>query len=212
MLINNKINHLKLAIANQIDTSDAHWQLMPLQRKLDFEKLVPNQQTKKSAVLLLFYPENNKLNLIFIKRQDYEGVHSGQIAFPGGKFDIDDKTLKNTALRETNEEIGINVNDIEIFGELTEIYIPPSNYLVKPYIGYISYKPEFSLNEREVNLVFAIDINEINASSIIYEKEIVLNNTLKIKAPYFNLNGHLVWGATSMILNELIIKLRTTTI
>jgi 8-oxo-dGTP pyrophosphatase MutT (NUDIX family) len=212
MLINNKINQLKHAIANQIDTSEAHWQLMPMQRKLDFEKLVPNFHTKKSAVLLLFYPENDKLNLIFIKRQDYDGVHSGQIAFPGGKIDKDDKNLKYTALRETNEEIGIKINDIEILGELSEIYIPPSNYLVKPYIGFINYKPEFILNEREVNLVFAIDISVINSATIIYENEIIINKTLKIKAPCFNLNGYMVWGATSMILNELVIKLKTTTI
>ncbi len=212
MLINNKINHLKLAIASQISTFDAHWQLMPTQRKLEFEKLNPNNQTKKSAVLLLFYPENDNLNLIFIKRQDYDGIHSGQIAFPGGKFDKSDINLKDTALRETEEEIGVISKKIEVIGELSDIYIPPSNYLVKPFIGITNHKPVFTLNKREVNLVFSVDINEINLATISYENEIIINKSLKIKAPCFILKDHIVWGATSMILNELICKLKTTTI
>ena len=212
MLINNKINHLKQAITNQVNTHNAHWQLMPLQRKLDFEKLKPDLNTKKSAVLLFFYPENDQLKLVFIKRQIYDGVHSGQIAFPGGKVDKNDKDFIHTALRETEEEIGVSSNDIEIIGDLSEIFIPPSNFLVKPIIGFAYKKPDFKINPREVNQVFAVDTDKIISAAINYENEIIISKTLKIKAPCFNLNGHIVWGATSMILNELIFKLKTVTI
>ncbi|HET6227003.1 MAG TPA: CoA pyrophosphatase [Bacteroidia bacterium] len=162
-----------------------------------------NHQPKKSAVLILLYPLENGISTVLIERAVYVGVHSGQIAFPGGKAEETDPDLKYTALRETYEEIGIPMEKIEVLGNLTDVYINPSNYLVTPYIGYYSGSPDFIPNEREVQRIITIDIlDPVNV--IKSEKKIMHSNGLSIYTPFYNVNGFTIWGATAMIMSELI--------
>lgn len=102
---------------------------------------INSEKIQKSAVLLLLFPDKGSLNLLFIKRAEDGGKHSGQIAFPGGKFEENDNILENTALRETEEEVGIKKEDIKILKSLTSLLIPVSNFSVKPFVGIIDYKP-----------------------------------------------------------------------
>ena len=164
----------------------------------------PNKsETRQSAVLILLYPKNNSLYIPFIQRPRYNGAHSGQISLPGGKVELGDINYTQTALRETHEEIGVNIDDIDIIGQLSPIFIPNSNFNVSPFIGYIPYIPEFKPDTYEVESIIEAPLSQIlNPDNIdFFEKE---KNGIQIKAPYFNINKNIIWGATAMILSELI--------
>jgi 8-oxo-dGTP pyrophosphatase MutT (NUDIX family) len=158
---------------------------------------------KRSAVLILLFPINNILKTVLIQRPEYNGVHSGQVAFPGGKFEEADKELANTALRETFEEIGISPADVKILGKLTDLYINPSNFLVAPFVGFMNQVPAFKPNEREVKKIIVIDLDLLGDMAIQGVKTLTHNNGTKIKTPYYDVEGLTVWGATAMIISEL---------
>lgn len=163
----------------------------------------PNETTKKSAVLILFYPHENNINIPLILRPNYDGMHGGQVAFPGGRTEKSDENLIRTALREAQEEIGIRTSDVQIIGELTQLYIPPSNFMVQPVVGYMESKPSFYPDPREVDLVFEISLDEITNPSIISE-EILNVRGVEVQAPIYSIQGHKVWGATAMMIAELL--------
>jgi 8-oxo-dGTP pyrophosphatase MutT (NUDIX family) len=158
---------------------------------------------RKSAVLILLYPTENSINTILIQRPIYDGVHSGQIAFPGGKFEENDLSLENTALREANEEIGINTHNIQLIGSLTDLYISPSNFLVKPFVGFVEKLSELKADSYEVNQIIHYDLFSLNNERIKGIKTIKHSNGFKIKTPYYEVEGFTVWGATAMMISEL---------
>jgi 8-oxo-dGTP pyrophosphatase MutT (NUDIX family) len=158
---------------------------------------------RKGAVMVLFYPDGENCFVPFIKRQPYDGVHSGQISFPGGKMDPEDKDLEQTALRETEEEIGILHKDIRILGKLSDLYIPPSNFLVSPYIGFMEEKPAFEPDPYEVNRIIECSFPYLLDKKIRKRGAVNLSTGQKVEAPYFEIDNELVWGATAMILGEL---------
>lgn len=160
---------------------------------------------KKSAVLVLLFPEDEVWKTVLMLRNAYQGVHSQQVSFPGGRVEPEDQTLKDTALRETEEEIGVNRNEIKVIGNLTELFIPPSGYLVSPFVGYVEERPHFVPDQIEVNELIYPHVESLLDSSIrtqaLFESGITHT---KIKAPCFVLEGHKVWGATAMMLSEFI--------
>ena len=161
------------------------------------------ENAKKSSVLILLYPCKNSLCFVLIKRQNDGGVHSGQISFPGGAMEKSDDSFYKTALREANEEVGINADEVQVIGTLTELYIPPSNFLVFPVIGYMNKKPQFTPDHREVAEIIEADLFSLINTKVANWKEIEVRGT-KLKTPYYNINGYTVWGATAMILSEFI--------
>jgi 8-oxo-dGTP pyrophosphatase MutT (NUDIX family) len=165
----------------------------------DFEDNLP--QPRNSAVLILFYPYRNSIYVPFIEKTKYEGVHSGQISFPGGKYEETDANLEETALRESQEEIGTDSKSIKILGSLTPLHIQVSQFLVFPYIGITESLPNFVANPTEVERIIPIDIQKIQNSEIKIETVIVRNS--KIETPIFSFPQTKIWGATAMILNEL---------
>ncbi len=182
---------------------DAQLRMAHAERKINLARFKIPQDAKWGSVLILFYEEQNQIKFPLILRPEYDGVHSGQVGFPGGKFESTDENLITTALRETNEEIGVVANDVEVLGKLTELYIPPSNFLVHPHVGKINYKPSFFPDEKEVMKVIEVSLDDLMNESVVHEKEIKLSNGLQIISPYFDFRGHAVWGATAMILSEL---------
>ncbi len=189
------------ALKNDLPGEISHLKMIPesrLNTSLNF-----NENTvKKSAVLLLLFSENNSLKLLFIKRAKDGSRHSGQIAFPGGKFENKDNDLKQTALRETEEETGINKKDITILKQLTPLFIPVSNFHVTPFVGIIEYKPAINMNTDEVEEVFTVDLEEILSAKTV-EKTFDVRSQ-KIKAPFFIFEEFEIWGASAMILSEFI--------
>jgi 8-oxo-dGTP pyrophosphatase MutT (NUDIX family) len=162
-----------------------------------------NYNPRKSAVLILLFPLNNSMKTVLIQRPEYKGVHSGQVAFPGGKYEDGDKDLMATALRETAEEIGVKEDELKILGNLTELYISPSNFLVTPYIGFLNKVPSFHPDPLEVQKIIVVDLDLLNDISIQGIKTIEHSNGYKIKTPCYEVEGLIVWGATAMIISEL---------
>ena len=162
------------------------------------------KDSKTASVLMLFYPDsNNETRLVLMLRNTYKGVHSNQISLPGGKVDRLDKSLKDTALRETNEEIGLNKDDISIVGELSSVYIPPSNFNVFPFVGYSSKTPKFVPDSKEVSLILSPKLSYILGMDIV-ESVVEVNNTTQ-KVPSFLIDNHILWGATAIIIHEFVL-------
>lgn len=157
---------------------------------------------RDSSVLLLFYPKNGQLYLPFMKRTKGNNSHSGQISLPGGKYEESDENRTITAIRETNEELGVDCKKIKILGFLTELYIPVSNFMVLPVLGYCEKRPEFILNEFEVDEIIEMPVSQLLSKENISEY-IINQNKFEILAPYFKAEEHKIWGATAMILSEL---------
>jgi 8-oxo-dGTP pyrophosphatase MutT (NUDIX family) len=166
----------------------------------------------KSGVLILFFPYFKDIKLALIKRAEDQSVHSGQISLPGGKYESIDKTMQETALRETEEEIGVKSGQIQMIGKLTELYIPPSNFMVFPYLGYCNERPVFKPDPKEVASIIEVDIRDFFKADNRKTKLITIRNEFKISAPVFEIQGHIIWGATGMILSELIEVLKNTDI
>jgi len=197
------INQLKYRLQQPLPGEDAQFMMVPFGRSKLKDIPMDTYHPKKSAVLILLFPHGGTIKTVFIVRPVYEGVHSGQVAFPGGKFDEGDIDLKQTALRETHEEIGVTPDNIEIIGNLTDVYIAPSNFLVTPYIGYMNEQPQFIPDRHEVEKVVTYDLLQLNNSAIRLEKLIQLSGGFEIKTPYYDVEGLTIWGATAMMISEL---------
>ncbi len=178
--------------------------MAPIERLLELKKVAREKQTaKKAGVMALFYPSQNfETHLILILRKTYKGVHSAQVGFPGGKLEPGDASLKEAALRETEEEVGVPSQTISVLKELTEIYIPPSNFFVQPYLGITSIPPQFIPQENEVEALIEVPLTHFMDDKILISKKLSTSYATNIDVPAFMLNGHVVWGATAMMLSE----------
>jgi 8-oxo-dGTP pyrophosphatase MutT (NUDIX family) len=179
-----------------------------MRRLLRGGQVVIPDDAKKSAVLALFYPTDGKIYLAFIKRTEYPGVHSGQISFPGGGWEERDKDLVDTALRETEEEIGVDRHSVIAVGKLTELFIPPSNFLVTPIVGYINERPYFNPDPDEVDRILEIPLDALLDDSNIREKDITIFPAINLNVPSYYIDGNVIWGATAMIVSELVDVIR----
>ncbi len=166
-------------------------------------KISPSANFRKSAVLILFYPKGEDVYVPLILRPQYDGVHGGQMAFPGGRVEPKDLNIQKTALREAQEEIGIKASDVKIIDNITEIYIPPSNMFCQPVLGYLNYKPDFYPDEREVAKIFEVSITELQKPDIFQIREIESNGKV-FQTPCFLIQGQIVWGATALMIAELL--------
>lgn len=182
---------------------ESQFKMAPLLRKRFSLDDIASQKPKDSAVLALFYPGiDNMTNILLMLRASYNGVHSSQISFPGGKKDKKDPSLQHTALRETEEEIGIANNDIIIIREMTKTYIPPSNFMVTPFLGLINTKPRFKTNE-EVERLIEVNVKELLDENSLTSKNLSTSYMKNVDVPCFKLNDYTVWGATAMMLSEI---------
>jgi 8-oxo-dGTP pyrophosphatase MutT (NUDIX family) len=168
-----------------------------------FESVLPENH-RKSGVLILFYPIGSDSFFPLIKRPEYQGYHSGQVAFPGGKMEKDDENIVQTALREAEEEVGIDRRDVQILGSLSNLFIPTSNFLVSPVIGFVEKQPDFVPEAKEVSRIIQTELLLLFKQEIRKRKILTLSQNLSLDTPYFDIEGEVVWGATAMILSELI--------
>ena len=201
------IKKLAREINQELPGFSAQRLMAPLGRKKVTDYINKKNLPKKSAILILIYPEENTYSpkTVLILRPDESRTHSNQISFPGGGFDEKDEELSMTALRETEEEIGVGRKSISLIGELTSIYIPVSNYIVYPFIGICNTKPIFSINATEVKDLIEIEIKELlnvkNKTTTLRHIKIRNEN---MEVPCYAVDGKIIWGATAMIISELV--------
>ncbi len=165
---------------------------------------------QKSAVLVLLYIDkpSQKIHIVLTKRSSKLRKHSGQISFPGGKMDKADKTIEETALREAEEEIGINRNNVEILGKLSPLLIPVTGYKVYPIVAFANETTKFTINNDEVEKLILVPFDDLISIENIKQKVFSKITSQKgHRAPYFEINNNEIWGATAMILAELLVTL-----
>ncbi|MFY7672303.1 NUDIX hydrolase [Tenacibaculum sp. MEBiC06402] len=182
---------------------ESQFKLVPELRIKISEEKIKKSNPRKAAVMALFYPdEQERTTFLLTQRASYNGTHSAQISFPGGKYDQEDDNIRQTALRELEEEVGVIRDSVKVIRQLSDTYIPPSNFMVTPFIGFVDKKPLLTPNEEVAKLIEieASDLlNEQNISSIVMETSYMK----EIEVPCFRFYNHIVWGATAMMLSEI---------
>jgi 8-oxo-dGTP pyrophosphatase MutT (NUDIX family) len=197
------INKLTHELSQPLPGLQVQLRMTSNRRSKEMMEFRPLDKAIKSSVLILLYPgkENSQPSFVVILRPTYEGIHSGQISLPGGRFELSDENLMQTALRETKEEIGMDAGRVTIIGKLTELYIPPSNYLVQPFVGFTSSVPVFTPDPIEVEKIIEVPLRQLLDNKNRVQKEISIGG-VQFTAPSFAVKGTTIWGATAMILNE----------
>jgi 8-oxo-dGTP pyrophosphatase MutT (NUDIX family) len=169
----------------------------------DDETFRPKTDPRRGGVLVLFYPNNGEPYLPLILRPRYNGVHSGQVGFPGGGWEEIDADLTATALREAYEEIGVQPDTVHVLGHLSELYILPSNYIVLPTVGWTEQRPQFRTDPYEVAKLLEVPLAALQNPSNQHEEQWQLRDRSAV-VPYFSVENQIIWGATAMMLSELL--------
>lgn len=159
---------------------------------------------RRAGVLALFYPDvNQETHLVLILRKTYHGVHSAQVGFPGGKLEAYDASLEAASIRETFEEVGVPIKHMEVLRGLSEVYIPPSNFYVHPFIGISKETPQFVKQDDEVEAIIEVALNHFLDDANIITQKVNTSYSVDVEVPAFKLNNYVVWGATAMMLSEI---------
>lgn len=196
---------LEIALRNHLPGSEAHHRMAPLDRQFEPR---PTDHPRRSAVLALLHSTQDGLALIFTLRQAWLHHHGGQISFPGGGLEPQDKTYKDAALRETTEELGIATGEVQILGMMTPLFIAPSQNLVVPVVGWISMLPPLEPNSAEVAEVLDVPLSHLLDPTTLGEYH-WRRNGQEHTTPCFTVGQTCIWGATAMMLNELLEVIRT---
>lgn len=200
MLLFQLVELLKNKLNETLPGKNAHFKMISSLRLREFDPIPEN--ARKSSVILLLFEKQQIIHTLLTLRPAYQGVHSSQVSFPGGSRSEEDKSLEDTALRETEEEIGLDRTKIKIIGSLTDLYIPPSNFLVKPFVGFTEDIGILTPDPKEVEKIFTIELKELLGDKNIKTKKIRIQIGTEFDTPYYDVCGQTVWGATAMILRE----------
>lgn len=204
MLEKNFINYLTKLRKEELTGFKSHKKMVPFKTNPNIREFTPKEDSKESSVLILFTEtEKENLDITFTLRSSKLRKHSGQISFPGGRKEIGETNIE-TALRESNEEIGLNSNEIDIITELSQLYVPPSNSVVYPIIGYSNRKLNLIANPDEVEEIIPIEFKHfLNLENKKYSKNLYSNQISEF--PYWDINHNVpLWGATAIILQEIL--------
>ncbi len=207
------IEGIRRQLTQALPGEEAQYRMASYTRKdIELRKIKPRDDVRVAAVLAMLYPKDGKAHIALMQRTD-RGAHAGQVSFPGGGVEEQDNDLTDTALREAQEEVNIRPNDVKILGKLTPMHIPISNSMVYPIVGYSHVVPDYVPDPAEVKAVIEAPLadffnpDKLKTTDIRVPAGFVLKNT-----PYFDIKGFVVWGATAMMMNELleVIKLGTS--
>jgi 8-oxo-dGTP pyrophosphatase MutT (NUDIX family) len=194
--------YLKAVLNGKLPGGDAHRKLLPPGRSLK----MPDQEKgtiKRSSVLVLLFPDGGKLFVCLMKRPATMKNHPGQISFPGGQVEKEDRSAEMTALREAQEEVGIDSSSVEILGKLSDLYVEVSRFSIQPVLAWADEKPNFRINPEEVEALVLFPLSDFVACETISETPMQTSlGILQVK--YYPFDGEIIWGATAMILSELI--------
>jgi 8-oxo-dGTP pyrophosphatase MutT (NUDIX family) len=194
------VSRLELLLRQPLPGIEGQLSMAPM--PIDAKRFQIREDHRKGAVLMLLFPDQGGAFVPFIKRPEYPGVHGGQVSFPGGKFEDEDQSLEFTALREAEEEIGVDAGKVRVLGHLSDVYIPPSNFLVRPFIGFVEEKPVFKPDPVEVERIISCPFPELVDARIRKITKVKGSSGVQFDAPYFDIDREVVWGATAMMLGE----------
>ena len=197
------VQELTQALSAPLPGKEAQYRMAPRPRPGSERWDAPPGNARVGAVMALFYPSQNALFLPLILRATYEGAHSGQISFPGGGMEEMDGDVAATARREAYEEIGVPPNHVQVLGQLSTLTVTPSNYVVTPVVGWIDHRPAFRTDPYEVAQLLEVPLADLLDPAHYREEEWQLRNRRAL-VPYFSVQGQNVWGATAMMLSELL--------
>ena len=184
---------------------ESHHKMAPAARIQEIDKWkLTKKKPRKAAVISLFYPDtHDQTRLLLILRKTYNGVHSNQVGFPGGKVELSDRNIQETALRETWEEVGVKPQQIHLIKSITEIFIPPSNFMVHPFIGLSETTPKFVAQQTEVEQIIEVLFSDFMDDRLETTQTLSTSYAENITVPSFKFNDFVVWGATAMMLSEI---------
>ena len=198
------VNQLKYQIQFNLPGERSHLTMAPVNRPISSFARKETMIYRESAVSILLIEEDKTRKIILIQRPPYEGTHGGQISFPGGKMDPEDHSDFHTALRECQEEIGVNLQQATYLGELTPVFIPVSKFNVHAHVFYLTNTPSMTADPREVESIFHITCDELLDENRVQTMEIDLPDNQKLNGiPCFDIQSKQIWGATALMLNEL---------
>lgn len=208
MMLEEFIGKLQERLSQPLPGEEAQMKMASQFRRARILEELDKSKARLGSVLISIYPHQDEIYTVLMKRPSYKGVHSGQVSFPGGKHEDGDDDLFETALREAHEEVGIVPDNVRVIGALSELYIPPSNFLVLPVVGTIEKRPDLIPDIHEVETIIETPIKHFFGKNTLREGEIPVGDGYRIKSPYFEIQGHVVWGATAMIISELVHVMR----
>jgi 8-oxo-dGTP pyrophosphatase MutT (NUDIX family) len=190
---------LRAALQQPLPGIAAQIKLAP-EYRLESLRAAPPAEARAAGVLLLLYPFDSAWHFPLMKRVEDGLVHGGQISLPGGSQEPGE-SLRETALREACEEIGAACAGVEVLGQLSAIYIPPSNFLVTPIVGCVERRPDFDCDPREVAELIEVPLRTLFDRDVVKREPWSLRG-VTVEVPFFQIGPHKVWGATAMILSE----------
>lgn len=196
------IERLKHRLAAGLPGEEAQYRMAPMARPRMKEALSKAMRQRQSAVLLYLYLKQGDWHIVLMKRPDYEGAHGGQVSIPGGRLEPGENH-RQAALREFEEETGVSVGSRQLLGNLSELFIAPSNFLVKPFVAYGTDRPCFNPDPVEVEEIIELSVPTLMSDAPFKRGKACLSSGVWVETPYFDVQGHMVWGATAMILSEL---------
>ncbi len=201
------IDDIRAALQKPLPGLAAQLKLAPDYR-VESLRAAPPTAARAAGVLILLYPFNGAWHFPLMKRVEDGLVHGGQISLPGGSQEAGE-SLRETALREACEEIGAACAEVEVIGQLSTIYIPPSNFLVTPTVGYVDQRPDFQCDPREVAELIEVPLSTLFDRDVVKREPWVLRG-VTVDVPFYQIGAHKVWGATAMILSEFSMLLAET--
>lgn len=198
------IDKLKIKFEEPLPGVDAQYRMATAFR---YNRTPAPPHAVHAGVLALFFPKDGQWHIVLIERTSRypQDRHRGQISFPGGRHETEDPSMQFTALREAKEEVGVEPDRIEILGALTDLYIPVSNFLVHPFVGYTEEQPAFRPEPSEVADILEVPVQHFLTEQNIRKKDMTVQGNVRLKeVPYFDISGKVLWGATAMMLSELL--------